>query len=168
MLHLKQTLRNTYTTSSLIISMIRTEFKSHGVVALSSPLVENLGKTLLSLVLLMSIPLLLIVTFILNLLLLLVQILMKLGKLLLSIAAPGSSVRYILCRWEDVRKSIILMLKKLLTSVWKKAGDSPQDYTFHSSEMRGELKNSKQLQTAMKKPVKKKPLDDELREKGLI
>tara|TARA_B110000090_G_scaffold206379_1_gene255698 strand:- start:1315 stop:1497 length:183 start_codon:yes stop_codon:yes gene_type:complete len=60
------------------------------------------------------------------------------------------------------------MLKKLLTSVWKKAGDSPQDYTFHSSEMRGELKNSKQLQTAMKKPVKKKPLDDELREKGLI
>ena len=59
MLHLKQTLHKYYMTTSSTISTIVTELLSLGVVRLSYPLVENLGRTLLSLTLLLIIPLLL-------------------------------------------------------------------------------------------------------------
>ena len=49
----------------------------------------------------------------------------------------------------------------------KKGGDSPRDFTFHSSEMRGELRyKNKQHEKAMKAPIK--DLDKKLRKKGLI
>jgi len=62
--------------------------------------------------------------------------------------------------------------KKSQKHVWKEDGDSLQDYTSAYSEMPGELdklreyKNS-QHEKAMKAEIKK-PLDEELREKGLL
>jgi len=52
---------------------------------------------------------------------------------------PGWNVRYILCRWVDAVKNMFSTLKTWLKRVWSGDGDSPPDYTFHSSEMRGEL-----------------------------
>jgi hypothetical protein len=63
------------------------------------------------------------------------------------------------------------MLKTLLKRVWQKDGDLPQDYTYHSSEMRGEhsremdalydFKN-KQHKKAMKAPID----EDKIRKAG--
>jgi hypothetical protein len=67
-------------------------------------------------------------------------------------------------------KNIPSTLKMLLKRVWRKDGDSPPDYTFHSSEMRGELDakyKNEQHERAMKAPINK-PLDEQLREKGLL
>ena len=109
--------------------------------------------------------------FILSLWLLLKMTLTKLLELSKSIVAPGSSVRYILCRLADVPKSIISMFKKLQRRVWKGAGDSLQDSTYPYSEMRGALdkvkekdKGKEQLDKAMKAPID----IERLRRKGLV
>jgi len=56
------------------------------------------------------------------------------------------------------------MLKTWLKRVWQKDGDSPPDYTFHSSEMRGELRHykNKQHEKAMKAPIN----EDKIRKAG--
>jgi hypothetical protein len=102
-------------------------------------------------------------------LLLIVQILMKPVELCKHIVTQALSVQYIVCRLGDARKSMSLTFKKLQKFVWKKDGDSPLDYTSAYSEMPGAPNyiNDKH-KTAMKAPTKKKALDDELREKGLI
>ena len=141
MLHFKQTLHKTYMQILETISTIKTESKSLGVVPQNLVLVENVGKMLLSLVWLLNITVLLTVTCILSLLSLLKLILMKSKELLVIIRMPGYNVQYILCRWVDAVKSIPLTLKTWQKHVWQKDGDSHQDYTFHSSEMRGELNN---------------------------
>jgi hypothetical protein len=64
---------------------------------------------------------------------------MKLAELFKHTVIEALSVQYILCRLEDVRKSIISTFKKLRTSVWKKDGDSLQDSTYLYSGMPGGL-----------------------------
>jgi hypothetical protein len=61
------------------------------------------------------------------------------------------------------------MLKTLPKRVWKKDGDSHPDSTLAYSEMPGELREYKNAQheKAMKATINK-PLDEALREKGLI
>src|SRR6056300_555398 len=66
MLHLKQILLKPFVTISSTISAIKTDLKSLGVVPQNLVLVENLGILLLSLVLLMSISVLTVVTYILS------------------------------------------------------------------------------------------------------
>ena len=98
---------------SLNISTIATELQSHGVVRLSYPLAENLGKMLLSLVWLLIIPLLLIATFILNLLLLIVQILKKLAKLCKHIVMSALSVQYICMPLGGRSEEYVLNVKEV-------------------------------------------------------
>jgi len=159
MLQLKQTLHNTYTRISSIISTIRTDLQSRGVVALSSPLVASLGILLYCLTLLTSIVLLITAIFTLNLLLLIAQILMRLGEQLMSIAKGAWNVLCTLCRWAVGAKSTTSMSKKSQTSAWKKDGDLPQDYTLASSEMPGELKNYKNEQH--RKAMKARIIDED-------
>src|SRR6056300_656294 len=121
MLHLKQTLHNLYTTISTTISTIATDLRSLGVVPQNLALAENLGRLLLSLILLASIALLTVVNFISSLLSLLKMTLTKLQELWTLTEMPGYNVRYILCHLEDVRKSTISMLKRLPKRVWKGA-----------------------------------------------
>jgi hypothetical protein len=85
--------------------------------------------------------------------LLIVQTLKKLGGLFSNTGMPGLSVQYILCQWAVAVKNTILTFKKWLTSVWKKDGALPQDYTLVYSEMPGELKQNEQLRKAMKAPI---------------
>ena len=149
------------------ISAIKTDLKSLGVVPQNLALAENLGILLLSLILLVSIATLMVVTFILSLLSLAMMILKKLLELLMSIGAPGSSVRYILCRLGDVPKNTILMLKKLQRRVWKEDGVSPQGSTYPYSEMHGvhdkvDKERKEQLSKAMKAPIDM----ERLRQKG--
>jgi hypothetical protein len=61
------------------------------------------------------------------------------------------------------------MLKTLLKRVWQKDGDLHPDSIYPYSEMPGELREYKNAQheKAMKAPINK-PLDEALREKGLI
>jgi putative NADPH-quinone reductase len=83
---------------------------------------------------------------------------------------PGYNVRYTLCRWVDAVKNMPSMLKTWLKRVWQKDGDLPQDYTYHSSEMRGELdalhaikqETNEQLEKAMKAPIN----EDKIRKAG--
>lgn len=142
MLQLKQTLHNTYTMTSTIISTIATELQSLSAVPPNSVLAERLGKMLLSLALLISISVLLTVTFTLNLLLLLKVILMKLLELFSNTGIPGWNVQSILCRWADAVKNIPSMLKRSQKPVCNEDGDSLQDSTSHYSEMPGELKKN--------------------------
>ena len=110
-----------------------------GVVPQNLVSAENLGRTLLTLILLVSIVVFMIVNFILSLLWLTVWTLKKSKKLLLSIGAPGSTVRYILCRWADGRKNMSLTLKRWQNFVWRKAGDSRPDSISTFSAMHGGL-----------------------------
>jgi|TARA_B110000977_G_C10825377_1_gene395918 hypothetical protein len=63
-----------------------------------------------------------------------------------------------------------LTSKKLQKRVWKEDGDLPQDYTYHSSEMLGELdalhaikqETNEQLEKAMKAPIN----EDRIRKAG--
>ena len=172
MLHLKQTLHKTYTKSLKIISSLKIDLKSLGVVPQNLALVENLGRLLLSLMWLVSISLLVIVNFISSLLSLLKVTSMKLRKLWTLTEVPGWNVQYILCRWADVVKNMLSTLKTLPKRVWQKDGDLHPDSISAYSEMPGgpntmsEYKNA-QHEQAMKAPIKK-PLDEQLREKGLL
>jgi hypothetical protein len=138
--------------------MTVTELQSHGVAALSFPLVENLGRTLSNLMLLLIIPLLLAVTFILNLSLLIVQTLKKLGGLCKHIVTQALSVQYIVCRLGDARKSMSLTFKRLRKSVWKKDGDSLPDSTLAYSEMPGGL-NKEDLEILQGKKITQEQYD---------
>jgi hypothetical protein len=62
-----------------------------------------------------------------------------------------------------------LTLKKLQKFAWKKDGALPQGYTSHYSEMPGAPRDyaNDQHERAMKASINK-PLDEKLREKGLI
>ena len=91
--------------------------------------------------LLLSISVLLTVTF------------KKLPKLLKLTELPGWNVQYILCQWADAVKNTPSTLKTLLKRVWKEDGDSLPDYTYHSSEMPGGLKENEQLRKAMQAPI---------------
>ena len=98
---------------------------------------------------------------------------MKLLELFKNIGMPALNVQYILCRLEDVRKSITSMLKKSPKHVWSEVGASHQDSTSAYSEMPGELDKdmkykNRQHEKAMKAEINKSDLDQELREKGLI
>jgi hypothetical protein len=108
---------------------------------------------LLSLALLMSTSVLLIVTFTLNLLLLLKVILMKLLGLFSNTGMPGWNVQYTLCRWADAVKNTPSMLKKSQKPAWSEDGDLLQDSTSAYSEMPGELKENEQLRKAMQAPI---------------
>jgi hypothetical protein len=121
---------------------------------------------------LVSIAVLTAVTFISSLLSLLKMTLTKLAELWTLTKVPGYNVQYILCRWADAVKNIPSMLKTWQKPVWKEVGDSLQDSTSAYSEMPGELKQSMayknaQHERAMKATINK-PLDEELREKGLL
>ena len=82
---------------------------------------------------------------------------------------PGWNVQYILCRWADVVKSTPSMLKKSQKPAWNEDGDLLQDSTSAYSEMPGELREYKNAQhkKAMTATINK-PLDEALREKGLL
>ena len=85
------------------------------------------------------------------------MILQKLQGLWTLTEVPGWNVRYILCRWVDAVKNTPSMLKTWLKRVWSGDGDLPPDYTYHSSEMRGELDKvymNKQHKKAMEAPIK--------------
>jgi len=93
----------------------------------------------------------------------------KLKKLLLSIGAPGSSVRYILCRWEDALKSTRSTLKKLPSFAWRKVGDSPQGSISTYSAMHGGLSPHEvdEIKNKQYKPVDNDNLEKRVREAGL-
>ena len=114
---------------------------------------ENVGKMLLNLMLLVSTSVLLIATCISSLLSLVKMILQKSKKLLVLIRMPGYNVQYILCRWVDAVKNIPSTLKTCRKPAWREDGDLHQDYTFHSSEMPGELRQNEQLRRAMEAPI---------------
>src|SRR6056300_183407 len=141
MLHLKQTLHKSYTMISSTISQIKIDLKSLGVVPQNLAFQENLGKLLYSLMLLKSIALLMVVTFILSLLSLLKMTLKKLQELWRLTEVPGYNVRYILCLWVDAVKNTISTSKKSPKHVWSEVGASHQDSTYPYSEMRGGLDN---------------------------
>ena len=170
MSRLKQIAHNFYTTILETISMLRAELNGLSHVRLSSPLVENLGRTLSDLLLLVIILVFGILQSISNLLLLTVQILMKPVELLMHIVGTESSVRYTLCRWADAVKNMPLMLRTWQKRVWKKDGDLRQDSTYPYSEMHGALDQVQQerLDKAMKAPIKQPMSPDEMRQKGLI
>ena len=80
----------------------------------------------------------------------------KLQELFNRIVTQGLSVQYILCRLEDVQKSIVSMLKRSPKHVCNEVGDSPQDYTYPYSEMHGVLDKvqKEKLKKAMEAPIK--------------
>jgi hypothetical protein len=84
---------------------------------------------------------------------------------LLSIATQVLNALYTLCRWVAEAKNTTSIFKKLRTSVWKKAGDLPQDSISAYSEMPGELRQYKNAQheKAMKAPIDQ----DAIRKAGL-
>ena len=154
MLHLKQIQHRISTLHSEITSTIKTGLQSLGLAPQSYQLAESLGQTLLSLMWLLIIAVYLAVTSILNLSWLIGLILKKLAEQLKSIAVQVWNALCISCRWVVDQKSTTSMYKKLLTSAWKKDGDSPQGYTSAYSEMPGELdKRQEQLKKAMKHPI---------------
>ena len=171
MSHLKQTLHNIYTTTCTTISTTKNTLKSLGVVPQNFQFQENLGILLSNLMLLMSISLLTIATFILSLLSLLKMTLKKLLELFKHIVTWISTVPFTLCRWEDVRKSITSMLNKLPRHVWSEVGGSHRGSTSAYSETHGEhskemdalykikKETNEQLEKAMKAEIKKDPSD---------
>ena len=170
MLHLKQILHNLYTTISTTISTIATDLRSLGVVPQNLVSQENLGRLLLSLMLLVSIAVLMVANFILSLLWLLMTTLTKLQKLWTLTEVPGWNVRYILCRWADAVKNTPSTLKTWQKRVWKEDGDSRQDSTYHYSEMRGGRENEfdpDEFLEDEKVKQKAKTLEDRVREAGI-
>src|SRR6056300_724642 len=165
MLQLKQTLHNIYMTNSSIISTIMTEFQSLSAVPLNLAFQASLGTMLLSLMLLISIPMLMVVTFTSSLLLLLMMILKKLAELLMHIVKEASSVQYILCRLADVRKSITSMFEKSQKRVWREDGDLVQDSILAYSEMPGapnQKYKNEQHEKAMTAPIIKQEVEVDL------
>ena len=159
---MKTILKNIYTTISLIITQTISELQSHIVDADISLFRTKVEMMLLSLVLLISIPLLMIVIFISNLLPLLVIAICRVGRLFGNTGIPGLSIQYISSKWTKAMKSVIVSFTKRLTSVWKKDDELAGDYTFHSAEIRKELRyKNEQHERAMKAPIKN--LDDKLR-----
>ena len=165
MLHLKQTLLKSYEKISDNLLESKETLTFYGVVPPNFQLVESLGLVLSSLILLVVTTAWLIVIFTLSLWLLIQLTLRKLIELLQSFVAPGSSVQYILCRLVDGTKNIILILKKLLITVWKKDGDLHQDSTSTYLATPGVPKASrnKKLEKAMGAPID----PDKLRKAGL-
>lgn len=138
MLQLKQIVLNCYTkTLESTLSAAQTlngHFRAH----LSSPLAENLGKTLSSLVLLKITTILGIAMFILNLSLLTVQMSMKLAEQLKNTGRQVWNALFILCRWVAEVKDTILPSKKYQSSAWSGDGGLHPDYTYPYSVMHGE------------------------------
>ena len=66
---------------------------------------------------------------------------------------PGWNVQYILCQWADAVKNTPSTLRTWQKRVWREDGDSLPDYTYHSSEMPGGLKENEQLRKAMQAPI---------------
>src|SRR5210317_94923 len=135
----KPTLRSIYTMTSTTISTTMTEFSSLLAARQSYPFRASLGMMLLSLMLLVSIPVLMAAICTLSLLLLIRVTLMKLLELFSSTGMPGWNVQFILCRWADAVKNIPSMFKKSQTSVCNEDGDSAQDSTYRYSGMPGGL-----------------------------
>jgi hypothetical protein len=96
-----------------------------------------------------------------NLLLLIVQTLMKLAELLMNIVRQVLKHLSTLCRWAVGAKSTTSMSKKSQTSAWKEGGGLHPDYTSASLAMRGE--RSEKLDRAMRAPIN----PNKLRDKGL-
>jgi len=126
-------------TVTLNTSALKDASQLHFHAVQSSPLVENLGKMLLSLKLLANTLMYLIVTFILSLWLPIKTMLTKLLELFSYTGIPGWNVQYILCRWADAVKNIPSMFKKSRTSVCDEDGDSAPDSTYRYSGMPGGL-----------------------------
>ena len=142
MSHLKQTvLRNFTKISKNILSEVQ-DSKQLFLVRLNSPLAENLGETLYSLVLLVITPVLLVLVCILNLSLVIAQILMKLSEQLKNMGVQESESLYTSCRSEDGQKNTTSTYKRWRTSVLKEGGGSAQDSTLAYSEMPGALKEN--------------------------
>ena len=150
MLHLKQIQHKI--SSDQRLSQSRQDYSHWSCPSIT--LVESLGQTLLSLMWLLIIAGYLVATSISNLLWLIGLTLKKLVELSKNIAVQVWNALCISCRWVVDQKSTTSMYKKLLTSAWKKDGDSPQGYTSAYSEMPGELdKRPEQLKKAMKHPI---------------
>ena len=157
MSRLKQTQRSLYT-KILDSTYQLQDSMSLSLARRSSPLVENLGRTLLSLKLLVIITAFLVVTFTLSLWLPIKMTWMRLLEQFSFIETLAWNVQSILCRWVDAVKNIPSMFKKSQTSVWKEDGDSAQDSTYHYSEMHGGPKTvymNKQHERAMTAPITK-------------
>ena len=152
-------------------SQTMSDWKLHLVVAPSSPFQENLGKTLLSLTLLLITPVLLVVGCILNLLWLVMMILKKLGEQLRHMGEQELTALYTRCRSEGDQKNTTSTSKKSQTHAWTEDGDSHLDSTLAYSEMPGgpKIKTpqrhyiNKNHEKAMKKPINQ----DKLRKAGL-
>jgi len=82
----------------------------------------------------------------------------KLQKQLNNTEQKESMFRSMLCRLGVGRKNTNSTLEESQHWQWSEVGAIHPDYTSTSSEMRGERKEQKSS----------KPLDDELREKGLL
>ena len=169
MLHLKQILRKSYDQTLKTISTIKIDLKSLGVVPQNFQLAENAGRMLLCLILLMSITVLLIVTFTLSLLSLMKLMSKKLAELWRVIETPGYNVRYTVCHWVDAVKNTSSIFKKWLSSVWKKDGDSHQDSISTYSAMHGGLSPHEvnEFKNKQNKPVSDVNLEKRVREAGL-
>ena len=108
------------------------------------------------------------VTFTLNLSWLIGLILKKLAELLKYTCNAGNLSVSISAPLEDAVKNTISTLKRLLTSAWKKDGDSRLDSTSAYSEMPGELDKFKKIQQEQLNKAMKVPIDPRcLRKSGL-
>ena len=155
-------LKNIYTTISLIITQTISELQSYIVDDDISLFRTKVEMMLMSLALLISIPLLMATIFVSNLLALLGMSIWRVGRLFGNTGIPGLSIQYISCKWVNRTKRAIISFTKRLTSVWKKDEELPGDFTFHSAEIRKELRyKNEQHERAMKAPIKN--LDDKLR-----
>jgi len=159
---MKTILKNIHTTVSLIIKHTISELQSHRVDADISLFRTKVEMMLLSLALLISIFLLMMAIFISTLLPLLVTSIRRVGELFGNMGIPGLSIQYISSKWTKAMKSVIVSFTKRLMTVWKKDDELAGDYTFHSAEIRKELRyKNEQHERAMKAPIKN--LDDKLR-----
>jgi len=139
MLRLKQTLHNGYTQILKTISQMTLDLELHFLVAPNYLLVENLGRMLSSLMLLLITTVFLVLVFISNLLWLMMLMLKKPGEQLKHIVMRVWNALCTLCQWEVVLKAITSPYRKLRNWRWQKDGDSLPDSTLAYSEMPGEL-----------------------------
>ena len=142
MSHLKQTVHRNFTKISKNILSEVQDSKQLFLVRLNSPLAENLGETLYSLVLLVITPVLLVLVCILNLSLVIAQILMKLSEQLKNMGVQESESLYTSCHSEDDQRNTTSTYNRWRTSVLNEGGGSRQDSTLAYSEMPGELKEN--------------------------
>ena len=138
----KQTVRRNFTKISKNILSEVQDSKQLFLARLNSPLAENLGETLYSLVLLVITPVLLVLVCILNLSLVIAQILMKLSKQLRHMGEQELDALYTSCHSEDDQKNTTSTYNRWRTSVLKEGGGSRQDCTLAYSEMPGALKEN--------------------------